>query len=146
MSRGLARPGAPGENSAIKEHNSPVATSLGSCESLAASGHGSTFRRANADKTLSAIPFFSSPIEAQRNSSNWCSKRNIEWIFGISFHRARRLSGQGGGATPGLSPDLSAFKPSRARGLASDSETTQSDRLKLVGLASEDESIVRSIN
>src|SRR5271155_5259250 len=29
-------------------------------------------------------------------------------------------------ATPGLSPDLSTFKPSRARGLASDSETTQS--------------------
>jgi hypothetical protein len=43
------------------------------------------FRRANADMTLRAIPFFSSPIEAQRNSPNSRSKRNIEWTLGISI-------------------------------------------------------------
>jgi hypothetical protein len=87
---------APDGSSAIIAHNSRVATSLGSRDSLAASSHGSTFRRANADMTLSAIPFSSSPIGAKRNSSNLCSKRNSEWIFGISITASRRLSGQRG--------------------------------------------------
>ena len=53
-----------------------------------------TFRRANADMTLSTIPFSSSPIGVKRNSSNLCSKRNSECISGISITASRRLSGR----------------------------------------------------
>ena len=77
IARGLAR-FAPDGSSAMIAHDSRVATSLGSRDSLAASSHGSTFRRANADMTLSTIPFSSSPIGVKRNSSNLCSKRNSE--------------------------------------------------------------------
>ena len=91
IARGLAR-FAPDGSSATIAHNSRVATSLGSRDSLAASSHGSTFRRANADMTLSTVPFSSSPIGVKRNSSNLCSKRNSECIFGISITASRRLS------------------------------------------------------
>ena len=93
IARGLAR-FAPDGSSATIAHNSRVATSLGSRDSLAASSHGSTFRRANADMTLSTVPFSSSPIGVKRNSSNLCSKRNSECIFGISITASRRLSGR----------------------------------------------------
>jgi hypothetical protein len=56
-----------------------------------------TGRRSDAQTrtlTLSAIPFSSSPISVTRNSSNLCSKRNSEWIFGILITANRRLSGQ----------------------------------------------------
>ena len=123
IARGFAR-FAPDGSSAIIAHNSRVATSLGSRDSLAASSHGSTFRRANADMTFSTIPFSSSPIGVKRNSSNLCSKRNSECISGISMPASRWLSGRE--ATLRLRPGSLASKPSRAQGAASDSENTQS--------------------
>jgi hypothetical protein len=55
IARGLAR-FAPDGSCAIIAHNSRVAMFLGSRDSLAASSHGSTFRRANADINVERHP------------------------------------------------------------------------------------------
>jgi hypothetical protein len=74
--------------------------------------------------TLRAIPFFSSTIEAQRNSSNTRSKRNIEWTLGISITAFDGPADMVRGDA--IVFDLTASKPKRVRDAASDSETTQS--------------------
>lgn len=57
-------------SAAINEAILAVAVSLGMRARLAASNQGSTSNRASAERTLSNIPFLSSPIGANRKSSN----------------------------------------------------------------------------
>jgi hypothetical protein len=64
------RTDGPGGRSAISEANLRVAASPGNRANVAASSQGSTFSRASAERTLSSIPLLSSPIGANRKSSN----------------------------------------------------------------------------
>jgi hypothetical protein len=55
-------------NRAISFASASAARALGKGASRAASSHGSTRRRVNAETTLSVTPFCSSPTEAKRKS------------------------------------------------------------------------------
>jgi len=65
-------------NDEIKVVILPAAASLGIRAKAAAYCHGSTSSRANAERTVSSIPFFSSPMGANRKSSNSDSRRESE--------------------------------------------------------------------
>src|ERR1700751_2530144 len=60
----------PSGNAAISEANLRVEVFPGNRASSAASSQGSTSRRANAERTLSGVPFLSSPIVANRTSTS----------------------------------------------------------------------------
>jgi hypothetical protein len=82
--------GWPG-STAINEANLLVAVSPGNSASLAASCQGSTSSRASAERTLSSIPFLSSPIGANRKSSNSDPRSETEAEPVISTTEFRRL-------------------------------------------------------
>jgi hypothetical protein len=60
----------PAGKAAISEVNFRVAASPGNRANVAASFQGSTSSRASAERTLNCIPLLSSPIDANRKSSN----------------------------------------------------------------------------
>jgi hypothetical protein len=76
--RGSGCPGGRSGSAAINEVIFSVAASADMRENLAASAQGSTSDRANAERTLSSIPFFSSPIGANRKASNSDRRRETE--------------------------------------------------------------------
>jgi len=67
---GSGRVGGPSGSASIKDVNLCLAVCFGIRASSAASRQGSRSSRASAERTLSSIPFFSSPIGANRNASN----------------------------------------------------------------------------
>lgn len=71
-------------SSAINDANRCVAVSPGNAANLAASCQGSMSSRASAERTLSNIPFLSSPIGANRKSSNSGPRREAEAEYAIS--------------------------------------------------------------
>jgi hypothetical protein len=98
-----ARADGPGGRAAIRQANSRVAASAGNRASVAACSQASTSRRAKAERTLRCIPLLSSPIGANRKSSNSEGRDDIERDRCISvteynciyrlhgtIHRARR--------------------------------------------------------
>jgi hypothetical protein len=92
--------GSPG-SAAIKEANLWVAVFPANRANLAASCQGSTSIRASAERTLSGVPFFSSPIGAKRKASNSDLGRKIDAERVISAtefyrpYRARRTDTEG---------------------------------------------------
>src|ERR1700691_1751080 len=78
--------GPPG-NSAINKTNLRIAASRGNRANSLASCQGSTSDRASAERTLSSIPFLSSPIGANRKLSNSDPRGEIEVQRVIFSHR-----------------------------------------------------------
>ena len=76
----------------INAFNRTTAAFLGIRARLIASCQGSTLSRANAERTLSPVPFRSSPIDAPRNSSNSgpMSGDSASWVISLPhpFHFA----------------------------------------------------------
>jgi hypothetical protein len=80
-------------NAEIKEVILSVAASPGIRARLAASSQGSRSSRANAEMTLSNIPFLSSPIRANRklsNSDRWREAEVERFIAVTEFNPLRR--------------------------------------------------------
>jgi hypothetical protein len=76
--RGSKDAGGPSGSAAINEANLSVAVSPGNRDSLAASCQGSTSSRAIAERTLSSMPFLSSPMGANRKSLNSGPRKEAE--------------------------------------------------------------------
>ena len=111
--------GASGSAS-IKDVNLSSAAWLGICASSAASSQGSRPKRARAERTLSSIPFFSSPMGAKRKASNsdapdqtvaecFISTTGLPrlrrphrptYVRGFDFHRGDDIAGTRVGAQP----------------------------------------------
>src|SRR6185437_5406237 len=91
---GIALAGASGSAS-ISSVKRTAAASLGIRARLVASFQGSTSSRASAERTLSPVPFRSSPIDAPRNWSNSgpMSGDNAAWVMSVPdpFHALPRL-------------------------------------------------------
>ena len=68
----------PSGSASINEANRLVAVAAGNPANSAASCQGSMSSRANAERTLSSMPFLSSPIGANRKSSNSGASGEIE--------------------------------------------------------------------
>ena len=107
---GMASAVAPGSAS-ISSVNRAAAASLGISARLVASCQGSTLRRANAERTLSPVPFRSSPIDAPRNLSNsgsmsgdsaaWVKSRPLPFRFAPrSGHKPTPLRAPFGSLAP----------------------------------------------
>jgi len=103
----------PSGSAAINEVNLSVAVSPGKSANLAASCQGSMSNRANAERTLSSIPFLSSPTGANRNSSNSDPRLETaeEWVISTTgldrLHRTNII----GDAACGGSAAHSETKP-----------------------------------
>lgn len=90
--RGSDGADGPSGSAAIIEANLSVAASPGNRASSAASCQGSTSSRASAERTLSSIPFLSSPIGANRKSLNSDPRKEAEAECVISTTEFRRLN------------------------------------------------------
>ena len=97
---GITPAGSSGSSS-INAVNRRTAAALGIRARLAASCQGSTWSRASAERTLSPVPFRSSPTDAQRNSSNSGPMRGVRaaWVMSIPDFPSRTRK-------PSLSDDL----------------------------------------
>ena len=82
---GSGRADGPAGKAAISEASFDVAAARGNRANAAASSHGSTSNRASAERTLSCIPLLSSPIDANRKSSNSDPSENTEPVRFISI-------------------------------------------------------------
>ena len=87
--------GSLGSN-AINEANLAAAVTPGSLANLAASCQGSTSSRASAERTLSRIPFISSPSGANRKSSNSGPSRGAQTERDIPTTNLDRVCGTHG--------------------------------------------------
>ena len=114
---GMAFAGARGSAS-ISSVNRAAAASLGIRARLVASCQGSTLRRANAERTLSPVPFRSSPIDAPRNLSNSGSMSGDSAAWVISLPLPFRFAPRSGHKLAPLRAPFESLAPDPIHGRA----------------------------